>query len=113
MNKIVDHIEIKAMDWQKPICYQIRECIFNFVPNVLESIKWQIPFFHVGKGNLCYLNIRKKEVVLGFNAGARFKNGQEFLEGDGTMVKHLVFREKDQLDEGVLKLLLEEALSFI
>lgn len=113
MNRITDHIDSKALDWQQPICNQIRECILGFVPNVSESIKWDIPFFHVGKDNLCYINIRKKEVVLGFYRGAQFKLGQAFLEGDGVMVKHLVFREGDTLDEGVLKLLLEEALSFL
>ena len=113
MNNITDHIESKALDWQKRLCYEIRECILNFVPHVSESIKWEIPFFHVGKGNLCYINIRKKELVLGFYWGAKFKLGKEFLEGEGVMVKHLVFREGDQLDEAVLKLLLEEALTFI
>ena len=113
MNKITDHIESKALDWQKHISYQIRDCILNFIPNVSESIKWDIPFFHVGTGNLCYINIREKEVVLGFYRGAQFRSGQEFLEGEGVMVKHLVFREGDQLNEGVLKMLLEEALTFI
>ena len=51
--------------------------------------------------------------MLGFYWGAKFKLGKEFLEGEGVMVKHLVFREGDQLDEAVLKLLLEEALTFI
>ena len=111
MNRIVDHIEKHAKDWQKSICYSIRSCILDFVPQIEESIKWGLPFYHIGKGNICYINIRKKEVVLGFYWGAKFRI-PELLEGDGVQVRHLVFRD-ESFDEAILKTLLEEALEWI
>ena len=113
INRIVDDIEKKANEWQKPICCAILDCILDFVPRVEGSIKWLLPFYHIGKGNICYLNIRKEEVVLGFYWGAKFRVGKEFLEGDGVQVKHLVFHEGDTFDGAILKVLLEEALEWI
>lgn len=113
MNKIVADIEKKANEWQKPVCYSIRENILEFIPQVNESIKWLLPFYHIGKGNICFINIRQKEVVIGFYWGAKFRVGQELLEGDGVQVRHLIYREGDEFDSAVLKVLLEEALEWI
>ncbi|NND76786.1 MAG: DUF1801 domain-containing protein [Flavobacteriales bacterium] len=111
MNKIVADIEKKANDWQKPICYSIRECILDFIPQVEESIKWLLPFYHIGKGNICFINIRKEDIKVGFYWGAKF-SAQELLEGDGVQVRHLVYRKGDVFDAAILKVLLEEALEW-
>lgn len=85
----------------------------DFIPHIEESIKWLLPFYHIGKGNICYINIRKEEVVIGFYWGTKFKVGQEILEGEGVQVKHFIYREEDEFDSAVLKVLLEEALEWI
>ncbi len=112
LNKIVEHIEKHGKEWQKPIAYQIRECILDFVPRVEESIKWGLPFYQVGKHNLCYIHIRKENIRVGFYKGVKFRT-QELLEGDGTQVRHHVYRQKDHFDEAVLKVLLEEGLEWL
>jgi len=94
------------------MAYKIRECILDFVPQVEESIKWGLPFYFIGKHNLCYIHIRKENIRVGFYKGALFRT-PELLEGDGTQVRHHVYREGDQFDEAVLKVLLEEGLEWL
>lgn len=106
-------IELKSNDWQLKTVGEIRDCILRFLPQVQESIKWKIPFYHIDTGNICFINIRKKEVVIGFYWGAKYNVGRELLSGDGVQVRHLVFQEKDNVDMAILKVLLEESLNWL
>jgi len=61
---------------------------------------------------LLFIHIRKENIRIGFYKDVKFQE-QELLEGDGTQVRHHIYREGDEFDEAVLKELLEEGLEWL
>lgn len=92
----------------RKIAIRIQQIIQDSLPQVQESIKWKIPFWSY-KGNFCYLNPKKEQLVLGFMKGIELSNAQGALVGDGKHVRHLIYKKITDLDEIVLVEILNEA----
>ncbi len=73
--------------------------------------KFNLPFFY-GKTWICYLNlIKKKEIELCFVRGRELQSKELLNFKDRVMIGGLSYKSKNDIDYGVLKLLLEEAIT--
>jgi len=78
----VDAFIEDSADFAKPVLQHIRALVHQTSPLIMETIKWNTPFFDY-KGSICYMNAFKAHVGLGFwNSGAIFDPGGFLKRGD-------------------------------
>ncbi len=94
---------------QKAQLTELRSIITATVPDAVESLKWGQPCY-ARKGLFCYLQRAKTHVTLGFQKGASMNDPHGVLRGDGTQMRHVAFREDDELDATVCASLVREAI---
>jgi hypothetical protein len=88
----------------------IRDIILSCAVQIQESIKYKIPFYSY-HSNICYINVRKKTVDLGFVNGANLSNHQGLLEvKDRVSVKTISFQNVSEIDESILREIIFEAI---
>ncbi|MEM7055751.1 MAG: DUF1801 domain-containing protein [Bacteroidota bacterium] len=61
-------------------------------------------------GQLCYLNLHKGAVKLGFCQGAFLANEQGLLAGEGKQVRYLSVKSSEDINQIALQALLQEAM---
>ena len=88
---------------------KIRSVILHSSSNIHESIKYMIPFYS-HKGLLCYLNPTNDKVIIGFSNGAEFANDDNFLVGEGKIIRHAIYRNHKEIKPPQLQHLIFEAL---
>lgn len=90
ISKVESWIADRSEETQK-IVEQFRTVIFQALPEIEESFKWNIPIY-VHVKNLVYLNETKTGLVIGFMNGAQMNDPANIFEAtDRSMVRHLVF----------------------
>jgi hypothetical protein len=73
--------------------------------------KYNLPFFY-GKTWICYFNlIKKKEIELCFVRGRELPSKELLNFKERVMIGGLSFKTIEEIDFGILKLLLEEAVT--
>lgn len=93
----------------RELALAVRHIIKQTLPGVEESIKWAVPFY-MHSGNLCYIQVRRQKVELGFYRGVQLSNTNGLLQGDGKLVKHIIFSLDDDIPvKQVQEILLEAA----
>ena len=65
----VDAYIAKSADFAKPILTHVRDAVHAAVPDVVETIKWSMPFFDY-KGPLANMSAFKEHAAFGFWKGA-------------------------------------------
>ncbi len=106
-NHFIDKLEDDAL---KDICHTLNKEILTF-PHLKILKKFNLPFFY-GKTWICYLNlIKKKEIELCFVRGRELQSKELLDFKKRSMIGGLTYRTIDDIDFGVLKLLLEEAVA--
>lgn len=107
VEEFVDRILSAEM---RAIALRLCDLIELNLPEVHAHIKYKIPFFAYKK-DICYLNPRENEVVLGFIQGALLADSQgELVAKDRKKIRQLVFYSIDEVDEQLVSELLQEAL---
>ena len=110
----MEHIDVTFFIDQQPselksILRALRSIIFQTVPYVDESIKYDIPFYNY-YGRLCFLNPRNSTVLLGLCKGVLLANMHGLLEGTGKEVRHIRIKHLKDIDQTALQALLQEAV---
>jgi hypothetical protein len=101
---------ISGMDPEvQKILYRTRNLILASAPFVREQLKYRVPFYEY-KWPLCYLNVQKKTVYLGFPKGVWLSNERGILEGDGKQVRKIILEEHYPLEELIMETLQEAIL---
>ena len=95
------------------VCHFLREEIMQH-PHIKIQKKFNLPFFY-GKTWVCYVNgIKKRKKITGIElcfVRGRELPSKELLDfKDRVMIGGLTFQKVADIDMGVLKLLLEEAM---
>ena len=108
MNKVDDFI-LNLPLWQQEIVEYLRVIILQSSLGVSETLKYKIPYYEYKK-HLCYINPRKKEVVLGFIQGKLLSETCPFLSGDQKYVRHIVIKEITKELDGQIRFTLQEAI---
>lgn len=92
------------------IMQYLRHIIHSCSPKITESIKYRIPCFD-GNKMICYFNIVKNGVDLGFSRGYELSNIQGLLNGkDRNTVKSIFISSIKDIDENVLREIINEAI---
>ena len=74
----------------KSTALAIRALVLGTEPDVKEVIKYGIPFF-VRKGMVCYLNVNKSGVTLGFTSGTQLSDSFGLFTGKNLkLIRHIV-----------------------
>lgn len=72
----------------KNLFLEVRNCVLETTPLLEEAIKWKNCLTYVYKGkNLIQTVLGKNKVSLIFHNGAKIKDVDGFLEGDGSKVR--------------------------
>ena len=114
----IDDIIKKPGDWRGEKLSQLRACIKEADPAVVEEVKWKKPSRPEGvpvwshNGTLCVADTLKNAVRLTFPKGAQMQDPQKLFNTrlDSKAVRAIDFHEDDTLDEAALKALILEAV---
>ena len=100
-NKVKDYIE-KQKSPQKEICQKLREIILSTFPNIIEEMKYGVPYY----GNKYYIVALKTHVNLGFSIKGLTKEEISVFEGSGKTTRHIKINTLEDIDEKrIIKLL--------
>ena len=100
-NKVKNYIE-KQKSPQKEICQKLREIILNIYPNIIEEMKYGVPYY----GDKYYIVALKTHVNLGFSIKDLTKEEIAIFEGSGKTTRHIKFNTLEDIDEKqIVKLL--------
>ncbi len=100
-NRVNEYIE-KQMAPQKEICQKLREIIISTFPNIVEKMKYGVPYY----GNKYYIVALKTHVNLGFSIKGLRKEEITVFEGSGKTTKHIKINTLENIDEKkIIKLL--------
>jgi hypothetical protein len=94
----------------KDIAVQLRAIVRTHYPHLREDIKWHVPVYSLGKTPVVSIEGFKAHVNLKFFKGARLQDREGLLEGTGKGVRHIKFRSTQDVDEGKIRGLIDEAL---
>jgi len=84
------------------------------IPELQLLFKWGIPYFYYKKKPFCYLapNHKKGFVDAGFSRGFQLKGNQEYLVDENrNTVKSLRYYDLKEIDNAILKEVIQEALT--
>lgn len=94
----------------KTMLLQIQVIVETTIPEVELLFKWRVPFYYVGKAPICYLNVTKGYLDIGFWAAQYFTNHLDKLQSDKRKyVRSLRYRNPDEIENDILIELLEQA----
>lgn len=92
------------------VCNCLKETILAY-PNIAIKKKFGLPFFY-GKTWICYLNLLKtQEIEICFVRGRELPSKELLNFKKRVMVGGLSYKTIEAIDHGILKLLLDEAIS--
>ena len=114
MNEDVDTYFFSKDDKFTKLLFMLRAIIIQSDSKIVETIKYNIPFY-VYKKNLCYINVVKdKYVDLGFVDGFKLPNNYNKLVAGNNrkLMKSLRFLSIDDFDEEVVRSTLVDAIDF-
>jgi hypothetical protein len=111
LNAIDDFI-LGLPEEQRPMVDYLREFIRSYDDGITERIAYGLPFFYYTKP-LCYLNILKTGVDVGFMDGNKITQRPEFIAEKRKRVRSILFRWEEDIDLDVLKSVLDEAINYI
>ena len=93
---------------QREIMEALRRLVHRTVPEVVEDFKWGQPVYLLN-GLLCYIRPAKEDVTLGFFQGHAVRDTEEILQGSGKKMRHLKVKSVDELRQGQIERLIDEA----
>ena len=99
--KVTEYIE-KQKSSHKEICQKLREIILNTFPDIIEEMKYGVPYY----GNKYYIVALKTHVNLGFSIIGLTKDKIALFEGNGKITRHIKIKTLKEIDEReIIKLL--------
>jgi hypothetical protein len=83
---------------------ELRSLVKKTIPNVKEAVYtgWKLIGYRVKKGRsdayFCFIAPFENRIMLGFEYGVQLFDPNLRLEGDGTQVRYLTVREKEDIE---------------
>jgi len=90
----------------------LQSVIEHTVPIAQLKFKWKLPCYYVDNSPFCYLNLPSKKgyVDVGFWRSAHLRKHTDKMTMEGRkMIKSLRYTSLEEIDETVLKEILQEA----
>lgn len=91
---VTDYIE-KQKSPHKEICQKLRGIILNTFPNIIEEMKYGVPYY----GDKYYIVALKSHVNLGFSITDLTKDEIALFEGSGKTTRHIKINTLEEIDE--------------
>ena len=94
---------------------ELRSLVKEIIPNVKEAVYpgWKLIGYRVRKGRkdayFCFIAPFTNRIMLGFEYGILLFDPTLLLEGDGTQVRYLTVREKEDIDPESFRAFIAEA----
>ncbi len=94
---------------------ELRSLVKETIPNVKEAVYsgWKLIGYRVKKGRkdayFCFIAPFPNRIMLGFEYGIQLFDPNLRLEGDGTQIRYLTVREKDDIDPESFRAFIIEA----
>ena|SRR5919106_4434958 len=94
---------------------ELRALVKKTIPHVNESVYtgWKLIGYRVKKGKrdayFCFIAPFPNRIMLGFEYGVQLFDPTLRLEGDGTQVRYLTIREKEDIDPESFRAFIVEA----
>lgn len=107
----VDLYISEATDDQQGVLQELRDLIFEAVPDVKEQFKWSQPVYGTTK-DFVYLKHTKKHLNLGFFNFEKVDDPDGLLEGTGKRMRHIKIIPDHVPDRAVLKAMITQAAKF-
>ena len=101
-NNIKEYIE-KQNSPHKEICQKLREIILSTFPNIIEEMKYGVPYY----GNKYYIVALKTHVNLGFSIKGLTKEEIAVFEGSGKTTRHIKINTLKDIGEQKIIMLLK------
>jgi hypothetical protein len=101
-----------APDFSRPLCAEMRESIFRWEPDLMESIKWNMLCF-TGRKLVCGLSACKKHLGITFFRGTELPNPAGiFSDGEGnTNIRSIRINSHEAVNRNALRALLRAAVT--
>ena len=97
----------------RTILLQIQLIIEQSLPEAELKYKWKVPFYYAEDKPICYLNVSKGYVDVGFWAGGHFHRHLEHLNSENRkFVKSLRYFQVEDIQPNILSDLLMDAYDF-
>jgi hypothetical protein len=93
----------------KDIAVLLRAIIRTHYLHLREDFKWHVPVYSLGKTPVVSIEGFKAHVNLKFFKGARLQDHEGLLEGTGKGVRHVKFHSTQDVDEGKIRGLIDQA----
>jgi len=106
----VDLYQSELPQQQKKIVRRLRAFIARRYPELTESLKWHVPVYSLSGKNLLGLQDFAAHVNLNFFRGAPLHDAGGILVGSGKLVRHVTFRSVADIDCGILKEFINQAI---
>ncbi len=99
-------------DWRGRLLADLRRLVREADPEILEELKWRGAPTWSHNGLVCLANIFKDSVKVVFGSGAKLTdpNGIFNSELAGNAWRGITFSEKDKINEGAFKRLVQSAV---
>jgi len=88
---------------------KIRTIILSY-DEIIEKRNAKQTAYYGPYSAICFLRANDYRLTMAFAQGYKLQEKYPFLEGDGKIVRHLYFSEKQQVDEKLLREMIEESL---
>ncbi len=102
-----------ASEEQRPILDALRELLRSAAPDVVESLKWNCPWYATANGLFCYLQRRKNYVTLGFRRGTSLKDPEQLLEGTGKDMRHVKLTTLAEARDAAIRQMVKQAAKLV
>ena len=95
---------------QRAVAARLRRIVRTHFPQLREDIKWHVPVYSLDTTPIVSIEGFKAHVNLKVFKGAGLRDSAGILEGTGKGVRHVKFRSPEDVDEGKIRKLIDEAL---
>lgn len=91
------------------IVNRLRALVGAASPEAIEAFKWAQPVYEAN-GPFAYIKAHTNHVNFGFWRGAVLEAPEGVFEGDGTRMRHVKITALTDIDDGLLKGLIQQAV---
>ncbi|HSL28963.1 MAG TPA: DUF1801 domain-containing protein [Anaerolineales bacterium] len=94
---------------------ELRALVKETVPKITEAVYpgWKLIGYRVKQGRrsayFCFIAPFENRIMLGFEYGIQLFDPDLRLEGEGSQVRYLTVREREDIDPGALRAFIAEA----
>jgi len=92
----------------KEVALRLRDIVKAASRDFDEQLKWRVPTYSINK-NICSIIVHKHHVNLQLMQGAMLEDS-DLLEGSGKGMRHLKFKQVDDIKKDVVTKLLKQAI---